>query len=306
MLGAFASAGSPYLRVDGGPMIPVGRPARGSWAVSTIRVRRSTWLQWAEAEVSGGHTIRRGVGSSDQAMSHAMDTSQTYAALVAAQLAAGRSPVAGAGLQVLGDGQAVRAAGLRPGDVMLAAGDSHRMTPLRAQTDLWQNPPRRKGTLRLLVVPDTGSGWGVAEIRLIPAARLEGVRAGPAVSATTYPLGDVQGPSAGLILALARIDDLTAGDLTGGRAIAGTGVIGLDGAVAGVGGVAEKARAAVSARTDVFFVPFAQRTEALHAAQGTHTRIVPVHSVAQAVGWLCTTGGHSPLCRGSASHSPST
>jgi hypothetical protein len=170
------------------------------------------------------------------------------------------------------------------------------MTPLRAQTDLWQAAAGRRGTLRLLVVPDAGGAWGAAKVLLIPAARLEGLSAGPAVSARTYPLGDVQGPSAGLILALARVDDLTAGDLPGGRAIAGTGAIGPDGAVAAVGEVAEKTRAAVSARTDVFFVPFPQRAEALRAAQGTRTRVVPVHSVSEAVGWLCATGGHGPAC----------
>jgi PDZ domain-containing protein len=133
-------------------------------------------------------------------------------------------------------------------------------------------------------------------IKQMPAAQLTGVRASPTVSAIAYPLGVVQGPSAGLVLVLARVDALTAGDLTGGRRVAGTGSISLDGTVTNVGEVVEKVHAAVAARVDVLFVPFPQRAVAVRAAQGNRMRIVPVRSVSEAVSWLCATGGRATVC----------
>ena len=51
----------------------------------------------------------------------------------------------------------------------------------------------------------------------------------------------VGGPSAGLAFTLAIIDDLTPGDLTGGKRVAVTGTIAPDGTVGPVGGVEQKA-----------------------------------------------------------------
>ncbi|MEU6037469.1 hypothetical protein ABZ801_18880 [Actinomadura sp. NPDC047616] len=295
MLAGLGVTGSPYHRVGPGPVIQVGGPADGSWSVTTVRIRRSTWFQWAVAELSGERTIRGGGDSSPAtatATDRAMGTAQTNAVLVAAQLAARRTPGGGTGLQVT---DAAPAIGLRPGDILLAAGDAEDLAPLRTQADL-RTAPRRTG-LRVLVVPrSSDDSWGKAEIRRIPAARLARVRARPDVSATAYPLGAVRGPSAGLVLALARADALTPGDLTGGRRVAGTGGIGPDGTVTGVGEVADKVRAAVAARADVFFVPVWQRAAATAAARGTGVRIVPVRSATEAVGWLCATGGHAPIC----------
>lgn len=126
------------------------------------------------------------------------------------------------------------------------------------------------------------------------AARLTGVRATPA---RVHSLGAVQGPSAGLILALSRVDALTAGDLTGARRVAGTGAIAVDGSVTTVGDVTEKVRAAATARTDTFLVPALQRAEATRAARGTRMAVVGVHSVSEAVNWFCAHGGRASVCR---------
>ena len=53
--------------------------------------------------------------------------------------------------------------------------------------------------------------------------------------------GEIGGPSAGLMWALGLYDLLTPGDLTGGRTIAGTGQIGLDGKVFPIGGIEREA-----------------------------------------------------------------
>src|SRR5207244_3293716 len=56
----------------------------------------------------------------------------------------------------------------------------------------------------------------------------------------TIATGKVAGPSAGLAFTLALLDDLAAGDLTGGKKVAVTGTIDVNGRVGPVGGVAQK------------------------------------------------------------------
>ncbi|MFF4655141.1 S16 family serine protease [Streptomyces sp. NPDC001381] len=75
----------------------------------------------------------------------------------------------------------------------------------------------------------------------------------------TLKLADVGGPSAGLLFSLGIVDKLDGngegGDLTGGRTIAGTGIIETDGTVGAVGGVALKTQAARRDGATVFLVP---------------------------------------------------
>src|SRR4030095_11239670 len=66
---------------------------------------------------------------------------------------------------------------------------------------------------------------------------------------------NIGGPSAGLMFTLSIIDKLTPEDLTGGRRIAGTGEIALDGGVLPVGGVAEKLVAVHRMGVGPFFIP---------------------------------------------------
>jgi Lon-like protease len=67
--------------------------------------------------------------------------------------------------------------------------------------------------------------------------------------------GEVGGPSAGLMWALGLYDLMTPGDLTGGRTIAGTGSIDLEGNVWPIGGIRDKVVAAREAGADVLVVP---------------------------------------------------
>jgi PDZ domain-containing protein len=86
---------------------------------------------------------------------------------------------------------------------------------------------------------------------------LLGVR--PAVEPRTgdirISLGDIGGPSAGLMFALAVVDKLSPGELTGGRFVAGTGAIDATGDVSPIGGIPFKMRAARDAGATVFLVP---------------------------------------------------
>lgn len=91
-----------------------------------------------------------------------------------------------------------------------------------------------------------------------------GVTAGiaPAGGTITISLGDIGGPSAGLMFALAVIDKLTPGELTGGRFVAGTGTIVPAGTVGAIGGIPFKMRAARDAGATTFLVPAANCDEA--------------------------------------------
>ena len=68
----------------------------------------------------------------------------------------------------------------------------------------------------------------------------------------TMNVGDIGGPSAGLMLSLALVDKLTPGSLTGGKFIAGTGTITDDGKVGPIGGITHKMEGAREKGATVF------------------------------------------------------
>ena len=82
----------------------------------------------------------------------------------------------------------------------------------------------------------------------------------------TISLQDVGGPSAGLMFTLAIIDRLRAGDLAGGRHIAGTGEISETGEVGAIGGISFKVIGAREAGATDFLVPEHNCAEAKTAA----------------------------------------
>jgi PDZ domain-containing protein len=88
----------------------------------------------------------------------------------------------------------------------------------------------------------------------------------PRTGEITINLGDVGGPSAGLMFALAVVDKLSPGELTGGRFVAGTGAIDASGRVSPIGGIPFKMRAAHDAGATVFLVPDANCREAAATA----------------------------------------
>ena len=96
-----------------------------------------------------------------------------------------------------------------------------------------------------------------------------------------YKIDDVGGPSAGLMFALATIDLLTPGEMTGGQDIAGTGTISLDGTVGAIGGVRQKVVGAAHDGSAWFLVPEANCAELVGNVPGG-LREVPVADLAAA------------------------
>ena len=119
--------------------------------------------------------------------------------------------------------------------------------------------------------------------------------------------GAVGGPSAGLAFTLALIDELTEGDLTGGRNIAVTGTIALDGTVGPIGGLEQKVHAVQQHGVEVFLIPASQfelgdpdpenpdddvcRWECLNDAGDGEVVLIPVATLTEALEALETLGG---------------
>lgn len=99
--------------------------------------------------------------------------------------------------------------------------------------------------------------------------------------------GDVGGPSAGLMHAIAIVDALSENELTGGRIIAGTGTIQLDGTVGNIGGVRQKVVGAEAAGAEIILVPQGNYEAALTAKRNT-IEIVPVATLDDAIQYLAS------------------
>lgn len=110
-------------------------------------------------------------------------------------------------------------------------------------------------------------------------------------------VGNIGGPSAGLMFALGIVDKLTPGDLTGGRFIAGTGEIAVNGAVGPIGGIQQKMAGARASGATVFLTPAANCPDTADAVpQGL--RVIKVSTLTGAVHALkaLAAGGNVPSC----------
>lgn len=104
----------------------------------------------------------------------------------------------------------------------------------------------------------------------------------------------IGGPSAGLAFTLALLDEMTPGDLFGGKRIVATGTVSEDGSVGSIGALPQKAVAVKMSDADIFFVPASQGEAELTVARrvlGKSVRLVPVASVDEALTVLEGMGG---------------
>ena len=106
--------------------------------------------------------------------------------------------------------------------------------------------------------------------------------------------GRIGGPSAGLAFTLTLIDELSEGDLLGGRDVAVTGEIDIDGAVGAIGGLPQKVSAVKQIGVDHFLVPASQSAESLAQARlvaGDDVEIIEVATLDDALAALQRLGG---------------
>jgi PDZ domain-containing protein len=138
-----------------------------------------------------------------------------------------------------------------------------------------------------LVAGDAGDEAHSARIGVVLGQTLEATYKFPV--AVSIDTGEVGGPSAGLAFTLALIDELTPGELTGGRPVAVTGTIDINGNVGLVGGVPQKTVTARKAGAVAFLVPPDEAAEAKEYAG--RMRIVPVKDLNDALAALEDLGG---------------
>lgn len=107
--------------------------------------------------------------------------------------------------------------------------------------------------------------------------------------------GQVGGPSAGLAFSLAVLDDLTEGELTGGKTVAVTGTINAAGQVGPVGGVVQKTATVRDMGVEYFLVPSNQTDAELAQVReraGDDLTIIPVSTIDEALDALKDLGGN--------------
>ena len=95
-------------------------------------------------------------------------------------------------------------------------------------------------------------------------------------------VGDIGGPSAGMMFALGIVDMLTPLNLTGGNFIAGTGEITASGQVGPIGGIQQKMVGARDAGATVFLAPAGNCSDTAGAVPAG-LRVVKVSNLSQAV-----------------------
>ena len=95
-------------------------------------------------------------------------------------------------------------------------------------------------------------------------------------------VGDIGGPSAGMMFALGIIDKITPDNLTGGKFIAGTGEITASGQVQPIGGIQQKMVGARSAGATIFLTPAGNCSDTTGAVPAG-LRLVKVSTLSQAM-----------------------
>ena len=111
------------------------------------------------------------------------------------------------------------------------------------------------------------------------------------ISIDTESIG---GPSAGLAFTLTLIDQLSAGDLLGGKRVAVTGTINIRAEVGAIGGLTSKASAVLQSGAKYFLVPTAQGPDDIANARkvvGNDVEIIPVATLEEALAALKRIGG---------------
>lgn len=283
---------APLIRVGGRPVYQ----SSGRFVMTSVRIQQLTaigalvaWLDPHRAVVKRRDVYAPGESRAEEqrrAISE-MDQSKLDAAYVVLHELEGYPKQRGRGVLVESVVPGCAADGeLFPGDVITAI-DGESTPGLRAASNAIEEAPSgstlgfdvtvdgKPQHVDLVREPCGGEQKPLVGLRMIPRFPFP----------ITISSGDIGGPSAGLMWAITLYDLLTPGDLTGGRTIAGTGAIGIDGKVYPIDGIEEKIVAAEGAGADVLLLPRGNLAEA-RAAGIDGIRLVPVGTFDDAIGWL--------------------
>jgi Lon-like protease len=175
---------------------------------------------------------------------------------------------------------------LKAGDVITAV-DGHTVTSQTSLSSLIDAHPAGT-TLTLTIVRDGQTQQVRVGTKLSGGHPVMGVSVTEPDTQFNFPfdvkisVGDIGGPSAGLMFALGIVDKLTSLDLTGGRFIAGTGEITPNGQVQPIGGIQQKMLGARQAGATIFLAPESNCGD-VKGAIPAGLQVVEVSSLSQAV-----------------------
>jgi Lon-like protease len=176
---------------------------------------------------------------------------------------------------------------LQPGDVITAV-DGKQVSGCGADAGTLIKA-RKPGAPVVLTVQRHGHTEQVrlttASIQGQPAVGVQLVQSFVFPFSVSISVGNIGGPSAGLMFALGIIDKLTPDNLTGGRFIAGTGVIDANGTVEPIGGIQQKMVGARRAGATIFLTPAANCPDTARAVPAG-MRLIKVSSLAGAMAAL--------------------
>lgn len=112
-----------------------------------------------------------------------------------------------------------------------------------------------------------------------------------------FAVDGIGGPSAGMMFSLGIYDEMTPGDLTGGKHIAGTGTIDKNGNVGPIGGIRQKLVGARRDKADYFLAPADNCDEVVgHVPSGLHVvKVATFDDALHAVNTIAATGSTASL-----------
>ena len=172
---------------------------------------------------------------------------------------------------------------LKPGDVIVAvdgkpvsgqSGLSSLITAKPAGTTLTLTVVRQGKTMQVNVASKNVGGQPVIGVQVQEQYKFP--------FTVKISVGDIGGPSAGMMFALGIVDKLTPMNLTGGKFIAGTGEITAAGQVLPIGGIQQKMVGARDAGATIFLTPAANCADAAGAVPAG-LQIVKVSTLTQAI-----------------------
>ncbi len=305
-LNSAVSVGDPSVSEQAGPL-------HGTYSGLTVRSTQLTFAGWVwhEAVDSPDPILSRDALIPKGESGKEYRTKQLQVFVSASQVAVAVAEHAlGEDVEVSGDGALITAvleggpvAGLlEPGDVVVGVNDSTVSTEsvLRDALAAASASAGATDTAPIDASIELRGGDGTTRAVAVALQRLASTgRYGLGVGVTTSNLqfdlptdvsvngGDVGGPSAGLLTALAVYDTLSADDIAAGRHVTGTGTLDFDGKVGTIGGIEEKVRAAIAAHADLFYAPAEQADAARKAADGK-IDVIAVHTFDEALTALRT------------------
>ena len=285
------STGTPLITISGHRVYPVrghlnmvtvsyqGGPGNQFNVFTALRA----WLNPSEAVVPQDELFAPGqsqqqVQRADQVQMTSSQQTATAAALH--QLRIGYKTVAG----VTSTQKGLPAYGvLRAGDVITAV-DGQQVTGVARLTSLIK-ARGTAGPLHLTIIRNGTTRQVQLTARQVGGRPVIGVLVQDQYQfpfPVRISIGDIGGPSAGMMFALGVIDRLTPMNLTGGKFIAGTGEISASGAVTAIGGIQQKMIGARNAGATVFLAPAGNCADTVGAVPAG-LRVVKVSTLAGAI-----------------------